>query len=105
MLLDYVLGGVVTARHPLSISSTRSCAPSGSEELPMTINGWIQIAIYCAVIVIAMTAPLGGYMTRVFNGERTFCRRCCARSSAASRLCGVDENGGAALGRSTPSPC
>src|ERR1700691_2742574 len=36
----------------------------------MTTNGWIQIAIFCAV-VIAVTRPLGGYMTRVFNGERT----------------------------------
>ncbi len=37
----------------------------------MTINSWIQIAIYCA-IVIAITTPLGGYITRVLNGEKTF---------------------------------
>jgi potassium-transporting ATPase potassium-binding subunit len=37
----------------------------------MTIIGWIQILLYCA-IVIALVKPLGGYMTRVFNGERTF---------------------------------
>jgi potassium-transporting ATPase potassium-binding subunit len=37
----------------------------------MTLNGWIQIAIYC-VIVLALVKPLGWYMTRVFNGERTF---------------------------------
>jgi len=37
----------------------------------MTFNGWIQIAIYCAII-IALVKPLGWYMTRVFNGERTF---------------------------------
>ena len=37
----------------------------------MTINGWIQIILYCA-IVVALVQPLGGYMTRVFNGERTF---------------------------------
>ena len=30
----------------------------------MTINGWIQIALYC-VIVIALTKPLGGYLARV----------------------------------------
>jgi potassium-transporting ATPase potassium-binding subunit len=36
----------------------------------MTANGWIQIAIY-SLIIIAITKPLGGYMTRVFNGERT----------------------------------
>ena len=37
----------------------------------MTAIGWIQILIYCAIIV-AITPVLGGYMTRVFNGERTF---------------------------------
>ena len=36
----------------------------------MTLNGWIQIALYGAV-VLALVRPLGGYMTRVFNGERT----------------------------------
>ncbi|MDP4006665.1 potassium-transporting ATPase subunit KdpA [Methylobacterium sp. NEAU K] len=36
----------------------------------MTLNGWIQIALYCAV-VLALVKPLGLYMTRVFNGERT----------------------------------
>jgi K+-transporting ATPase ATPase A chain len=37
----------------------------------MTINGWIQIAIF-SLIVLLITRPLGGYMTRVLNGERTF---------------------------------
>jgi potassium-transporting ATPase potassium-binding subunit len=37
----------------------------------MTIIGWIQILLYCA-IVVALVKPLGWYMTRVFNGERTF---------------------------------
>jgi K+-transporting ATPase ATPase A chain len=37
----------------------------------MTLIGWIQILLFCA-IVIALTKPLGGYMTAVFNGERTF---------------------------------
>jgi len=36
----------------------------------MTTIGWIQIALFCA-IVVALTPLLGGYMTRVFNGERT----------------------------------
>jgi K+-transporting ATPase ATPase A chain len=36
----------------------------------MTANGWVQIVLY-SIIVIALTRPLGGYMTRVFNGERT----------------------------------
>jgi K+-transporting ATPase ATPase A chain len=37
----------------------------------MTVIGWIQILLYCAIIV-ALVKPLGGYMTHVFNGERTF---------------------------------
>ena len=37
----------------------------------MTLNGWLQILIYC-VIVVALVKPLGWYMTRVFSGERTF---------------------------------
>src|SRR5262249_23780080 len=37
----------------------------------MTLIGWIQIIVYCA-IVVALVKPLGGYMTRVFSGERTF---------------------------------
>src|SRR5262245_2275081 len=36
----------------------------------MTIIGWIQILLYCGIIV-ALTPLLGGYMTRVFRGERT----------------------------------
>jgi K+-transporting ATPase ATPase A chain len=37
----------------------------------MTINGWVQIAIYF-VVLTALVAPLGRYMARVFEGERTF---------------------------------
>src|SRR4051812_46653855 len=37
----------------------------------MTAIGWIQIFLYCAIIV-ALTKPLGWYMTRVFNGDPTF---------------------------------
>ena len=37
----------------------------------MTVIGWAQILLYCAIIV-AITPPLGGYMTSVFCGERTF---------------------------------
>ncbi len=37
----------------------------------MTIIGWVQILLFCAIIV-AITPPLGAYMTLVFSGERTF---------------------------------
>jgi K+-transporting ATPase ATPase A chain len=37
----------------------------------MTVIGWVQILLYCAIIV-AIAPLLGAYMTRVFNGEGTF---------------------------------
>jgi K+-transporting ATPase ATPase A chain len=36
----------------------------------MTFNGWLQILIFCGIVVL-LVRPLGGYMTRVFSGERT----------------------------------
>jgi potassium-transporting ATPase potassium-binding subunit len=36
----------------------------------MTSNGWLQIAIFGAIVVL-ITRPFGGYMTRVFAGEWT----------------------------------
>ena len=36
----------------------------------MTLNGWLQILLFCAIVIL-LVKPLGGYMTRVFNGERT----------------------------------
>jgi potassium-transporting ATPase potassium-binding subunit len=37
----------------------------------MTFAGWIQIALFAA-IVVALVKPLGSYMTHVFAGEPTF---------------------------------
>jgi potassium-transporting ATPase potassium-binding subunit len=37
----------------------------------MTFNGWFQIALFL-LLVLAVTKPLGVFMTRVFNRERTF---------------------------------
>src|SRR6266851_7957703 len=57
----------------------------------MTVNGWLQIALFCA-IVIALTRPLGGYMTRVFAGERNFLTPALRPlERGIYRLCGVDE--------------
>ena len=36
----------------------------------MTINGWVQIALFCVLLILTVK-PFGGYMTRVFTGERT----------------------------------
>jgi len=57
----------------------------------MTAVGWIQIFLFCAIIV-ALTKPLGWYMTRVFNGERTFLSLLLRPIEVAIyRIGGVDE--------------
>jgi K+-transporting ATPase ATPase A chain len=57
----------------------------------MTLIGWIQIAIFCA-IVVALVKPLGWYMNAVFNGERTFLSPVLRPVEAGLyRLGGVDE--------------
>ena len=37
----------------------------------MTINGWLQIALFL-LLTLAVTKPLGLFMVRVFNREKTF---------------------------------
>jgi K+-transporting ATPase ATPase A chain len=37
----------------------------------MTINGWIQIALFCAIVIV-LTRPLGGYLTSLATGGRNF---------------------------------
>jgi potassium-transporting ATPase potassium-binding subunit len=57
----------------------------------MTLIGWFQILIYCAII-IAITPVLGGYMTKVFGGERTFLSPVLRPVEAAIyKIAGVDE--------------
>ncbi len=53
----------------------------------MTANGWIQIAIFTAIL-IALARPLGGYMTAVFEGRITFLRPI---ERAFYALCGTSE--------------
>jgi potassium-transporting ATPase potassium-binding subunit len=58
----------------------------------MTFNGWLQIALF-GVLVILITKPYGGYVTRVISGERTLLSpvlRPIERGVYA--ICGVDEN-------------
>ena len=69
----------------------------------MTFDGWIQIALFCVVITL-LVKPLGGYMTRVFAGERTFLSPVLRPvERGIYRLSGVDERAGAALARPMPS--
>ena len=57
----------------------------------MTLIGWAQILLFCAII-IALTPVVGGYMTRVFAGERTLLSPVLRPIEVALyRLGGVDE--------------
>jgi len=57
----------------------------------MTAIGWVQILLYCAILV-AITPFLGLYMTRVFSNERTFLSPILRPVEVAIyRIAGVDE--------------
>jgi potassium-transporting ATPase potassium-binding subunit len=53
----------------------------------MTANGWMQIAIYAAIL-LALTRPIGGYMGAAFEGRLAFLRPV---ERAIYALCGVDQ--------------
>jgi len=56
----------------------------------VTINGWLQILVYCLVI-LALTKPLGVYMYRVFaSPDRPLPRVFGPLERWSFRLCGVD---------------
>jgi K+-transporting ATPase ATPase A chain len=57
----------------------------------MTNNGWLQI-IFFLLVVLALTKPLGLYMTRVFNREKTLLDPLLRPiEKLVYRLTGVDE--------------
>ncbi|MDO8979679.1 MAG: potassium-transporting ATPase subunit KdpA [Afipia sp.] len=57
----------------------------------MTMIGWAQIIIFC-IVLVALTPVIGGYITRVFAGERTFLSPILRPvESALYRVGGVDE--------------
>jgi K+-transporting ATPase ATPase A chain len=58
----------------------------------MTAIGWLQAVIFF-VLVLAVTKPLGTYMARVFQGERTWLTPVFAPlEKIIYRLCGVRED-------------
>lgn len=58
----------------------------------MTANGWFQIALYL-VILLAITKPMGVFMTRVFSGQKTFLDPILRPvERLLYRICGIDEN-------------
>jgi K+-transporting ATPase ATPase A chain len=56
----------------------------------MTLNGWIQIGLF-ALVILALTKPLGNYMHRVFEGtEQPLPQVFGPFERLLYRLCGVD---------------
>src|SRR5712692_241419 len=63
----------------------------GGEILSMTANGWFQIGFYLLVIFL-LTKPVGIFMTRVFNREKTLLDPVLRPiERVVYRLTGVDE--------------
>jgi K+-transporting ATPase ATPase A chain len=52
----------------------------------MTLNGWLQIAVFCAA-VLAITKPLGVYLVRVYDGSL---RWLAPLERVIYRVCGID---------------
>jgi K+-transporting ATPase ATPase A chain len=62
------------------------------EVLNMTANGWFQIGLFL-LIILALTKPMGVFMTRVFSGEKTFLDPVMRPvERLLYRLTGVDES-------------
>ena len=58
----------------------------------MTVNGWVQIIVFL-LLVLAITKPVGVFITRVFNRERTFMDPVLRPiERLIYKLCFVDEN-------------
>ena len=56
----------------------------------MTANGWLQILLF-ALVILAVTVPLGAFLHRVFEGRRHFLERPLGwLERLVYRLCGVD---------------
>ena len=58
----------------------------------MTLNGFLQVGIYFLVL-LAVTKPLGVYMTRVFSGERIVLDKVLGPiERLIYRICRIDEH-------------
>jgi len=58
----------------------------------MTLNGFLQLGIYCLAL-LAVTKPLGVYMTKVFSGKQVFLDKVLSPvERLIYRLCHIDEH-------------
>jgi K+-transporting ATPase ATPase A chain len=55
----------------------------------MSANGWVQIGLFCVAVIVCVK-PLGLYMARLFEGERTFLSPVLGPvERSIYRLCGI----------------
>ena len=60
----------------------------------MTVSGWAMIALFC-VIIIALTRPLGGFLTTIATGGRSFLSPVLGPvEHGIYALCGIDRSAG-----------
>ncbi len=58
----------------------------------MKVNDWLQVIIYCAVLIL-LTPPLGLYLARVFQGQKTAMHKLFGwLEPLIYKLCGINEN-------------
>src|SRR5579883_1725568 len=58
----------------------------------MTPNGWLQIAVYFVILLVTVK-PMGIFMARLFNGQRTFLHPVLRPLETLTyRLCGIQED-------------
>jgi hypothetical protein len=82
MVIDYAIGGAVD----VLLLPRLPAAPAGEVLRSATwVSNLLQTLIYLALTFAAMPL-LGGYMARVFAGERTLLSRSSCRSSGLHRL-------------------
>src|SRR5262245_14873306 len=78
------------ARAPAGTAPATARPPTAPERSEMTGPGLLQIALY-VLLLFALTKPLGAYMARVFEGERTFLDPVLGPlERGIYRVCGVD---------------
>lgn len=108
MLLDYILGGGVDdflTVYGLCSHSPRALLTALDRKVTsMTFNGWLQILIYIGILLL-LVKPLGGYMTRVFTGERTFLSFVLRPVERGFIVWPARMSAKSSIGRPIPSPC
>ena len=63
----------------------------------MTVNGWLQIAIFFALILVC-AKPLGSFIATIVEGRRNFLTPILGPvERLIYKVCGITEDGGTAL--------